>query len=514
MTNIRKSISLSLILAGFAMYAQAQYIDDIIRYSQPNQGATARFIGLGNAQNALGGDISSISGNPAGLGFFNQSDISLSIDYMNNLNRANYFGTSSQRSEENFSFNQIGAVFNIPSSRSRGSDLATGWLNFNIGIGYNRTNNFNGTVGYTGINPDNSIANFMTYEPIGGVYNNFGWDAGLIDEHGSGNYDIPMTGVPTRQTSYFREGGFQSETNLSFGANYSNKLYLGASVGFHRLRHSVDRLFMEDGFIESAWYINQQNPNSRFINPSNPDYSAYNPLLDSEYEYDDQYWANATGNGFNAKLGLIYKPTTQLQLGLSFTSPTWYNMRTDYQDYFGVTNYLVDGSVEDFVYDVEDLLVFDYNLRTPYRINGGVAYIFDQGLISADVEFVDYASMSFSSSDFSTDNNMNTAIANTFKSNVNFRVGGEYVFAPSFLVRAGYNYNGGPYQNFSSNIQTVSAGLGYRVNNFYIDAAYQNAFQDYGLTAYQLDDLGGVPSPVANINNTRNSVILTAGFKF
>lgn len=65
-----KKIALSTLLLGaLSITAQGQYLQDVLRFSQPEQGATARFKGLGNAQTALGGDLSSISGNPAGLGF-------------------------------------------------------------------------------------------------------------------------------------------------------------------------------------------------------------------------------------------------------------------------------------------------------------------------------------------------------------------------------------------------------------------------------------------------------------
>src|SRR5690606_22597923 len=136
---IRKIALSGLMLGTLGLTAQGQYLQDVLRFSQPELGATARFKGLGNAQTALGGDLSSISGNPAGLGFFGQSDFSISLDYSNDLNKASYFGTNSQYNVDKLGFNQIGAVFHIPARRARGSDLTSGWLNFNIGVGYSKT---------------------------------------------------------------------------------------------------------------------------------------------------------------------------------------------------------------------------------------------------------------------------------------------------------------------------------------------------------------------------------------
>ena len=511
---IKKIALSSLLLSGVFITAQAQYLQDVLRFSQPEQGATARFKGLGNAQTALGGDLSSISGNPAGLGFFGQSDISISLDYANDLNKAGYFGTNSQNNVDKLGLNQIGAVFNIPARRTRGSNLESGWLNFNIGVGYNRTNNFHSTVGYTGINPESSIADFMMYEAYetGNVYGDFGWEAGMIDEDFDGNY-MPVTTLNNIQTAFSREKGFQSETNISFGANHSNRFYIGGSIGFTRINHDLNHLFMEDGSIENFGYINSQNPNSRFVNTGHADYNVYNPLLDSDYEYDNEDWSTTQGNGFNAKLGVIFKPIHQLQIGVTATTPTWYRLTNEYTDYFGITNYLAGGSEDGMEYE-ENTTFYDYNLRTPYRLSGGIAAVLGEGLISADVEYVDYASMTFSSVNSTTDNLMNTDIRNTYTSAVNFRIGGEYRIAPDLMVRAGYGHAGSPYSDFESTTQTVSAGLGYRVNNIYVDLAYQNFAQKYSFNPYLLDDVSGHFSPVVDVTNSRNSVFLTVGVKF
>ena len=56
--------SLALITAAFSAGAQTMY--DAINYSRDNYYGTARTIGLGNAVTAIGGDLGTISINPAG----------------------------------------------------------------------------------------------------------------------------------------------------------------------------------------------------------------------------------------------------------------------------------------------------------------------------------------------------------------------------------------------------------------------------------------------------------------
>src|SRR5690606_32709956 len=319
--------------------------------------------------------------------------------------------------------------------------------NFNIGIGYHRTGNFNSTMGFTGVNNESSYSDFMALED-GFLAGDIGWQFGMVDEDASGNL-VPMTTLDNVQTAYYREEGHQSETNLSFGANYSNKFYIGASIGFARVNYRMNRLFMEDGSVENYGYIFSMNPDSRFVNPATEDYDIYNPLLESEYEFDDEYWSNTTGNGVNVKLGAIFKPVPQFHIGVSATTPTWYRLTNDYEDYFGITNFLTDGT-ENSDESPSEPIYYDYNLRTPYKLSAGLAYIFEAGgLLSADIDYVDYASMSMSSTNSEDDQSFNDGIADTYTGAVNVRVGGEYMIAPQFMVRAGYGYMGSPYNDES-----------------------------------------------------------------
>lgn len=505
-------LSLLLLSCSFTR-VDAQSLDELLRFSQPEQGASARFKAMGNAQTALGGDLSSIAGNPAGLGFFGQSDIGLSFDFSNDINKASYFGTNSKNNVDKLGINQAAAVFHIPVRKARGSNLSSGWLNFNIGIGYHRTNNFNSTVGFTGVNDQDGYGDLMMYG--GGTLGDIGWDFGMLDEDADG-YFVNMTMPGNTQTAFYREKGHQSETNLSFGANYGNKFYIGGGIGFTRVNYQMNRLFMEDGTIQNYGYIFSQNPNSRFVNPATEDYETYNPLLESDYAFDDEYWSSTSGNGFNAKLGVVFKPVPQFQVGVSATTPTWYSLTNDYEDVFRITNYLADGT-EAYYDDPADPTYYDYNFRSPYKLSAGLAYIFEAGgLLSADIDYIDYASMSISSPDASYDQGVNDDIKDMYKGGVNFRIGGEYMIAPQLMIRAGYGYTGSPYADDEIDYsgQTVSGGLGYRISNFYVDLTYQNFQRNYGMSPYSFDDGTGVYGPVADVKNQRHNVLLSVGVKF
>ena len=61
-----------------AITANAQETYENANLMKPELTGTARYIGMGGAMEALGADISTMSSNPAGIGLFRKSMVSLS----------------------------------------------------------------------------------------------------------------------------------------------------------------------------------------------------------------------------------------------------------------------------------------------------------------------------------------------------------------------------------------------------------------------------------------------------
>jgi hypothetical protein len=523
----RYLIAAGLLFAGIGQ-SQAQFLQDVLLFSKQERGATARFKAMGNAQTALGGDLSSISGNPAGLGFFNRSDFSISLDYFSDQQDATYFGNKSNNHINRMGLGQIGAVFYLPSSRFSGQDLESGWLNFNIGIGHSKTNNYNQKLGYTGINSTSSFTHFLADQrdqnnPIEGL---LGWDSYLLDfnENNPNNvYHYPA--VLERNNSQKNEvvqKGFQSETNLSFGANYSNYLYLGASIGFSSFQYKTNQLFKELGVYKSYDDIYRENPTSSLLDPTEEGYALLESNFDMNYHYDQI----TKGNGINAKLGVIYKPSQQINLGISYTTPTWYRVVDEANTYMD-TYYYPNGGVNTPLFSVEsDYLenYLEYNLRTPGKINAGLSGVFGLGLITADVEFVDYSAIGFSASNQldsqeknNVDADMKNGISSSYTSALNVRLGGELRITPAFLARAGYAHMGSPYKDISNTSQLYSGGLGYRYQNMYLDVMYVHSQNSYKTNPYTIDtDWWGATfaNPEADVKMVKGQAMLTLGVKF
>jgi hypothetical protein len=511
--NFKKLLLLTaLIAAGGQTFAQ--YASDALLFSQFQQGASSRFKAMGSAQTAVGGDIGSLSSNPAGLGLFTKSEFNLSADFSNRKIDAQYLGLNLTAKKDHLGLDQIGGVIYSPTSRTKGTDLKTGWLSFNYGASYNKTNNFNTTMEYTGTSPRSSIADYYSdlasfYISAGDpasndnalptnslesmAYNNF-----LIEYDPAGYF--PATSLNNDQRNLVYRTGSQSEVNFGGGANYSNKLYVGASVALASLNYNSDRQFTEQG--SNRTFVGQQ---PEFIGGT----------------YDLTYNNNqiTSGTGFNAKLGIIYRATKDVRVGLNIITPTWFQVSDTFSESLDTRYQRADGSSIPPYTNNPQIYVTDYSLRTPFKVNGGLsAIIIEQGLISADVEYIDFSTIHFDSGNAITDQNTNEDIRDRYQAAVNFRVGGEYKIN-SMMLRAGYNHSGTPFKNLDITTDVISGGIGYRTNQFYIDLTYQNASRNNTDTPYTIStgyadyETTGA-GEVASLKNTSNNIFVTIGARF
>ena len=492
---------------AIAQHASAQYSQDAIRFSGAQTGATSRIKALGNANVAVGGDLTSIGGNPAGLGFFTRSELSITPEFNMNKVGSDFLGQNSKSSRNDANLNNASVVFYSQVNKGPGESKSTGWLSVNFGASYNRTNNFYQKTYYSGVNPTSSIADY--YATLGNIAldNNYslngyleGWAQAqkLIYLNSSGNYEATTTLEGTQSNTVVSSGG-QSDLNFSFGANYSNKLYIGAGFGLTSLRYNTTSNFVEDNF----------------------QYISVNKDFVSNYTRDQV----TRGNGFNGRIGLIYKPVETVRIGATLTTPTWYTIDDNSGEglstrYQGGDNYRAnDGYSSSYP--------STYLLRTPLKVAGGIAVFAGKyGFITGDIEYMDYSSTKLSNSsdndnpiDFTQDNN---DIKRLYKSAVNLRFGAEARLVNSFFLRGGYGIQGSPFKDGAvllddtdgnkhyGKTTTVSGGLGYRFKDYYIDATYMHLSNNTKQYPYEYGDL----SPDAKVNNRNNNVFLTVGLRF
>lgn len=64
-----------------APWGMAQTIYDGAKLTGKDLNGTARFVGMGGAMGALGGDISTMGTNPSGIGLYRSSDVMTSFGF-------------------------------------------------------------------------------------------------------------------------------------------------------------------------------------------------------------------------------------------------------------------------------------------------------------------------------------------------------------------------------------------------------------------------------------------------
>ena len=99
--------SLLLVLGASA---NAQNEIDALRYSQLNPVGTARFSAMGGAFGALGGDMSSLSVNPAGIGVFTRSTGSVTLGILSATTDGTYLGSTGSDNKLNLNISNAGFV--------------------------------------------------------------------------------------------------------------------------------------------------------------------------------------------------------------------------------------------------------------------------------------------------------------------------------------------------------------------------------------------------------------------
>jgi hypothetical protein len=497
--NIMKRIyliisAIILVTAG----ALSQNVDDALRYSQIFYGGTARFMSMGGAFTALGGDISSLSQNPAGLGVFRSSEITLTPQLMYNKTSASFNGVTEDYLY-NFNLNQAGIVSNVISNNN-----SSGLITFNFGYSFNKTNNLYQSIIIHGKNSESSMADYWAANSKGFYKDELGdnvpdaaiaFDAWIIDtlpgsntQYGTvySNYgDNPPSRYGQDVTRLITYDGFTGEHAISFGGNYSNKIFFGGTFGICQLRYSSYYQHSESTDLALA---------SKFKN----------------FTYVD-YFDN-TGTGYNFKLGAIFKPVETVRIGLAFHSPTWYHINEYHYD--NISSNFTDGGRYEYHNDPNR---YEYGLETPFRFLAGIAFQIQKfALLSADYEYADYHSAHFyQTGDGYNYSEKNQNIKNSLKAVNNFRAGGEFRLNNVYF-RAGYGYYGKAFKQGEDNedldYTLFSLGTGFRERNISIDFGYTHNKYSQKYFLYPLDS--SYDPALAYLNSTQNMFTLTFGYRF
>jgi len=495
-----------LFLAIIPLETKAQFSEgDALRYSQDILGGDARYAAMGGAFCAVGGDLSTLAYNPAGIAVFNKSQIEITPGLTLQSTNANYNGASNVNEASSINLQNIGIV-GTWKVRKKDKDDEGGWKSYNFGFAYNRLNNFNDNITIQGKSNNSTMLDPLTSAANGTSYTNLepfllspAFNSGLLDTlpgtNASQYFNIIQSalnsgnGYYIQQTENITTTGSMGEFDFSFGGNYGDKLFIGGTFGIVNLNYSGT-----DAYTETAEYT------------------------DATYGFQNySYIQNVTtsGTGYNFKLGFIYRLMDWLRVGGAINSPTFFNMNnsfsTEWTANYGPSPYSGPDGTQ--VTGLGSQINYNSSLTTPLKAIGGAAAIINnQGIVSVDYEYVNYSTISINSSDLGPQYTaaVNSEIGQDFIQASNLKFGFEWVLYP-VSFRLGYDIYGNPYNQgtvgFASVRNTYSAGIGLKVNNAFFDLAY--TLMQYN----EQPELYSGSNPTTLKTNITN-VMFTLGYNF
>jgi hypothetical protein len=492
---MKKSILILISVILMFSWAKSQNVDDALRYSQIFYNGSARFNSMGGAFVSLGADLSSINMNPAGIGMFRAYEVSFSPQLQYHNTSTSFNNSLSKDYSYNFGLSHAGIVGTIISNNS-----TTGLINLNFAYSYSNTNIFYENTTIEGVSENSSMADYWARVSEGTYYQDLkygegiAYDAWLIDTitgSGATSYgtifsaygENTLSSYGQTQRRVISNYGYSGDHSFSIGGNISDKFFFGTTLNISALHYTGHYEHLE------ADYDNVINDFKNFT-------------------YTDHF--NASGTGYSLKFGAVIKPVEIIRIGLAVHTPTIY--RIDEYFYDNITSTFDNNDNYQFE---NDPLRYSYTLTTPWRaIAGASVQLGKLGIISADYEFVDYSKARFSrASDNYNYSNENQSIQSVLKSTSNLRFGAE-VRLNQFYLRGGYGFYGPAFKqgevNQDLSYNTISGGIGFRQQSFYIDLAFvnQSSYRKY----FMYDDPPYLQP--ATIHSMKNLFTTTFGFRF
>lgn len=522
---------IALLIAACAtclhMAAQNQTAYDALLASSSELNGTARFMAVGGALGAIGGDASTIFYNPAGIGIYRSSELTLSI----NVDWANT--TLSDMSNPHAAYNTH-TNFNLQHAAYVGTwnfEKEKGLLNFNFGIAYNQAKKFSREGYYHGNQPhsytqwiagmtDGIGVDYLSraknkhgYNP---AYDNsdipwgsvLAYDSYLTDLKYTDKNDIYQSlydwngGKNVNKYIHFQEEGVANDFAISFAGNISNILYWGMTFecdyGYYSRRTTMQERF-DDGSVYS---------------------------LHTKYGFESV--------GFTYKIGLIARPTNWLRIGASFHTPTVFSYKDHSNAICDFEVYDVGGVNRWGTTETPYVMEGSTNLTGPLKAMASLGFVLGQyGFVGIDYEYENTSAINgnddhikdFYRSVLQDRHTIRAGIEVKPLEGLALRVGGGYSLpsTPKDMYRVPFWEDtrvDTEYYNETASYN-VTAGIGYRVGRHAIDLAYvwQVNTADYysyspGFTKYD-GSYFNIPNvdPI-NMRTVRNQLVLTYGIRF
>ena len=472
------------ITALISNFISSQTLNDLNYITSSSLNGSARYKSMAGAFGALGGDLSSITNNPAGSSVFLYNEIGASINYNSKNVKGIYSGQPRTIKDEDFYFDQFGAAFVFNNTKEKSS-----WKRITASISVNRITSFDQRSSINGAGK-NSISDYFLYyadgvalediqiyddETISDIYGYLGEEIGFDAQQaflGYQSYIIDPTTNDLSERSYvsninsdrfnhilnqFNEG-YHRKTSFNFSGLYKDFLHLGFNINQHRIEFSN----LQD------FYEKDHNSNSLVSNVN-----FENSLL-------------SLGQGFSLQFGGILK-FDNLRLGLSYDSPQWINIADETQQ--KISSFRSESGIR--VKEILEPNVINsfspYELRIPAKSSVSFAYIFDKkGLLSIEYNYQNLSNISLNSESISSYlDGLTSSFQQAFTSVHTIKFGGEYRIE-DLSLRAGYYQRSNSKRDIFKNDNSLTFGIGFDFGSSNFSMSFVQSTQNQNLQLFSV----------------------------
>ena len=528
----------------FSLPVAAQETYENANLTSTDLNGTARYVGMGGAMEALGADVSTIGSNPAGIGLFRRSQLSVSGGLLMQSNGKEY----GDGKKTNASFDQIGFVYTTRASR--GSNL-------NFGFNYTKGKNFDFLLNASGKLGNGSQNNQSYLKHVLGSENYGGFDVRKKDDAYIGfaspqanfvswtwnqlDYLYFNTLLPDATTA----GKFNNYLADSYTFDKASTGYVG-NYDFNISGSIQDQFYFGLTFgLKDVHYDSESRYNERLSNGIG-DVS----VLDIR---------RITGTGFDITAGIIVRPiaSSPFRIGAYVKTPTWYDLTTS--NVTRIDRNTNTGGKNDWG---EVPNSYDYKLWTPWKFGLSLGHTVGNYLaLGLTYEFEDHSTLDSRINDggyyndyygtyyetSSADKSMNKHTRQALKGVSTLKMGAEYKPTSNLALRLGYNYISPKYNKDAQKDPTIVSpgsayssstdfvnwdstnrftfGIGYQINKFNVDLAYQysmqkGTFYPFSTMNFSIHDTAtGNTTSYSNqavgakVDNNRGQLLLTVGYR-
>jgi hypothetical protein len=493
---MKKSLLPALLILS-ALYTLGQNEIDNLRYSFNEFGLTARSMGLGGAIGAPGADIGALEVNAAGIGKFTRSQLLFSPNFRMHRTNSNIHDINSTAGDSKLNIANIGFIH----AKKIEDSPYTKWKYRQFGIVYHKTHVYDQRLRMEGLSSTSMMDDYVdralgyTEDELADYFNsttNLAYQTYVVDPHPTQDsafvHNMRFGDVYQRRT--IGRDGFQRDWTFSLSGNYDNKLLVGASFSLPRIE-----------FTEQ--YQHREN-------------KEFDTTATDISNYTAHYTQISVGRGYKGNLGIIYMGDN-FRIGVAYHTGTYYRFQDEWVDSMEANfdngdYYSYSSTGGQFTY-----FTYAYNVQTPakYVISG--AYLNKKfGLISADVEYIDYRNARLISRNNNFPDEYNYANETSeiiYRGTFNIRVGAEYRLFPELQIRAGVSNYGNPfkseYQEYNSGRTYYSGGVGYRGDYAFIDLGFSYMTSSESYYMYNPNYISDT-----QIDNRNTRIMLTAGLIF